>query len=276
MDNQMQAVEKHSNWSLALVQAACGAANARAGQAQANGGTALAAIQNEERGYSAWTTQLSSKAQYVSRPQSYRSWMSIGKLRLMEKNERRSLSVKRNALVASYNYYSNDASCCYRDERANPGDYGADAAQIASDNGHMAQLVPQINAYNVIITAIGNPTTASQVKQCFSTLIRGGHTSNIAASQLSHTMTDVTIAQLQSHIASLAMKSKTPPDDMIAAQALLRSAQTHQQTATQGADSGVQTAQAQVQQDMSMEKQDLAFVNSINTMLQQTALSGRM
>lgn len=261
-------IESHSNWGAALVVAACAASDAMAAERQAGALTVFGQIENEEKGYSGWVVSLGA-AGYTEHPKSYRSWMSMGKLRSMVTKEKWILSTRLKPLQSSYNYYANTCNSCYADERSDPSHYGSYASEAASAWSHMQQLSGQMNPLKAILASAANLTTSSGVKKAYAAMAGAGDIC------MTRQMSRATIPELQSHIVSL-VNQKASQCKIMAAQQILAQTKTSQQAATNCADSGVQAAQQQIQTDANEEELDLSLVNAVNASLQATAVNGSM
>jgi len=281
----------HSNWALALVEAACAASDARAGQRGADVTTAVSLMGTQEECYKAWRMSLSPGQQFVDRPKSFQSsWMSMGKLESMVQSERQDLE----AQLASWKK-----------------SLAADRKKTStlSDGSATNRAQAYVNALESVLGKFTSAKTPSEAKKGFAVLVAGetGHyshyyavssnggyvqhsvvsfkldcTSKIDASYLSHKVSKATLAELGDNVtdavnyaATLSLNSSklnAAQDAIVGAQALLRQGQTDQQNVTDLAAANAGAGQNQVNQDANQQSQDLAMagqmVSQVNSFLE--------
>jgi len=214
-------------------------------QVMANGLTSV-----ENNIWNSWTYHISkSNLQFSVKGDSYQPWMSVGKLKREEEQEKGLAHAAYSAALLAYLSHQ-----------------GTNVSRICLEilNSAAARL-------SKISQIVGSDSSA-QAKMGLSKLVEAGsgYTSCIDPSYVNYDAKEsrVTLQELTNHVASLA-NNKASSGTMQGAQALLREAQTEQQEATNCANSGVTAQQNAVEQDSNMANGDVTLANVANSALQQ-------
>jgi hypothetical protein len=258
-----------TNYISALFNAINQAVQAGQNQQLADGSMVMNEVKTEEKIENSWTFKLQGSEQYGERPTGFQSWMSVGALRSMEKNERNTLTSSYNRLVNSYHRDMSNANSCFNDARHSSRP-GSDYNQGISWQNDANALVSRMNKDHAMLGQGGNLSTTSEVKNAFAYMMQNGLTSRVNGSYVNHIVTSATLSTLANHVASLG-KANASQTTIGVAEQIYHQAQTEQQQAVQGADSGVQAAQNQVTQDSTNNQQKAMLVNSLMSLLQQAA-----